>query len=258
MELAMTFNEIFKRSVERSIDLSRLLPFDASNKQQLFAISLYGSMIDCAHSLNILIDGKASAGAPLMVRPMLEAYVGLRLVVEDPEYVSYMDANFFRTWVKRLNEAESQNPYLASLATRESFDAIKAQYESRTAELADKNFRNLRIEDKFRRAGMIDVYNSVYSILSDHAHSSIGALINRHFAMRKGGGLEVIFLRDPDEDEFEVYESTAAELILEAGILLHRKFATAKEGPLLALKLTLKEMIAREGHEAALQDEVAE
>lgn len=251
----MTFNEIFKRTMTRSIDLAGLISFDAQKKEQLFAMALYGSMIDCGHSLNILIDRRAISGAPLIVRPMLEAYVNLWLVLHDPEYVSFMDANFFRTWVKRMGEAESANPYLETLAGHPDFLKSKRQYETRKAELADRNFRGITIEEKFRRAGMIHEYNSVYSILSDHAHSSVGALINRHFAKNGRGGLDIVILRDPNNDEFEVYETTASQLLLRAGILLHQKSASGKEAPLIALEGCLKDLIEQERVPSALAEE---
>lgn len=231
----MPFERLFARALELSVARAGSVRYDSAEPEQLMLMGLYGSIIDVAHSMKTLVDNQAATGVPILLRSLLEAWVELRLLHDDAEYVRQMRFLHNREWGKRLQRAASGNSYLSLVAAHEDFERSRASHAQRVASDAAAGASRLSIEQKFTRAGLRDVYESVYSLLSDHVHSSLGALMSRHMEL-VDERVQLIFLRDPNPHSVKTYTSAGAEVLSDAGIRIHLRFKTGLEAPFIGLK----------------------
>jgi len=243
-----SFVDVLNRSMKNSIELSARIPFDAKNPVHFTFVCLYGSIIDIAHGLAVCVKNDCYSAVPILLRSALEAYVNLLLIHSDPDYVASMHHHFHKEWSKRLVAAENNNPYLKEILESSEYDIHKKEIEARISQEKLNNIKSMTIKDKFEKCGLMELYRSVYSFLSDHAHSNIGALINRHMRY-VDGNICVEFLSSPSIEQYDVYVSTISEILIQSGIVIHRRFATSAEGALTANLAQLAELIGNKDPE---------
>jgi len=84
-------------------------------------------------------------------------------------------------WIKILREAKKrQNPFFSDIAQIPNLDEVIVQWESELSELKRKQFSPLNQKQKFDKAELEPVYQSVYNFLCCHSHNNIRALVSRH------------------------------------------------------------------------------
>lgn len=214
---------LLRHAQHRSIELSSRLAFNADDAAHVFVISLYGSLIDLTNSILTLIDAGACSGVPIILRTMLENRIELKLLIADPaDHIPRMRLGLNKDWHNRLKSAAQGNPYLVQIAEDERFEENRQRHESALEQAREEKRRVERIAEKFHRAGHDQLYKSVYSVLSDHAHSSVGGLINRHLVRAPNGRINITYLRDFGPGEANLYASSAAELLIDGGVETHR------------------------------------
>jgi hypothetical protein len=89
--------------------------------------------------------------------------------------------------------------------------------------LKQRGYQPLKIKERFERANMSEEYQSMYNFLSCDAHSNIRGLISRH-AEIDNRDFEVVYYRDEPIETFLTTIDSAAGLLLNASLALHRVY----------------------------------
>jgi hypothetical protein len=65
---------------------AELLRFDKTNPHQLYAVCIYGSIVEIAYGCIAILNNKQVTALPILLRSFLEAYADFRACIEDHEY----------------------------------------------------------------------------------------------------------------------------------------------------------------------------
>ena len=174
--------------------------FSFGEPQHAAAVSLLGSILELAADvLDLLKRGKAIA-PKILLRSLLEAFVELVNVTEDPDYLGSMRYAQLVALQKLVNVAtgpdQAQNPFFADLLSNEATAERRAEIALELAELESQGIRELNIWARFKLAGERDRYEAIYRLLSQQAHHSLNALGDRHVVEQEGQPALVFFKKE--------------------------------------------------------------
>lgn len=210
-------------------DCLRLLPrikFDKHHALHFALLSLYGSLIELAGCILILMDNRGRLGVPSVFRTFLETYVEFHNLVRDPKYGYYIESNDAKEWLRVLKAArDTKNPYLSELTALPNLSEIIAKTEDELLNLKKRGFKPLSIRARFQRADMLEEYESFYNFLCTEAHSNKRSLIDRH-AEIDGDNYELIVYKNAPDAEYLQYLDSAAGLLVSTTVSIHKKMAT--------------------------------
>jgi hypothetical protein len=218
---------------DMALNLISEIKFEKRDEISRTIASLYASLIEQTGSLLALINTKKRAGTDAIFRSFVEAFVDIINLINDPEYINFMRSKYHAEWLKVMKEsAKGTNPYLAGMATIPDFDKVIDEHENNLNELKKNGFSQLTIADAFKRAGMEDVYRSVYNFLCSESHNNIRSLIARHIDF-SGEDFGIVMYKEAGERDFEATLDTVAGMLMSASLGVHKHFgstATAING----------------------------
>lgn len=126
-----------------------------------------------------LVESGFSSHAPIIVRSMLEGFANLLNVVKDRAYVDQL----------RFENARSDvilfTAYAADASMQGETEALaklaqwKAQAEPVCDDLKKRGFRELKVLDKFKKAGILQNYVA-YRVFCSFGHNQLTTLLARH------------------------------------------------------------------------------
>ncbi len=212
--------QFLKELHDGALDHSQSLHFDKKHVLHAVLVSLYGSLIEFTGCTLTLLENRGESGIPSIFRTFLETYVEFHNLVHSPTYGNHIDANDLKESIKRLKAAKRGNPYLAEIASRSDLLNLIDSMERQLRDLKSKEYEPLTIHERFKRADMIEVYESLYSLLSSHSHSNKEALVDRHVELGNDDVTLVLYKNLPDE-RFEWVLNSNAELLVSATIDIH-------------------------------------
>lgn len=193
-----------------------LQSFDSTNAQQLAAVSLLGTVLELAGDCLALLRSRRRIGPKVLLRSLMEAWVELKNVARDPDYLGFMNAVQLELQLRRIDAASQAdaelNPYFEDLRANEDLESRRGEFKRDLEALKAHGFGRLSIRDRFRRAGEGQRYESVYALLAQHSHHNLIALERRH-VVRSEDGPRIAFFK-PEEEA-----SLVAEIDTVAGVV---------------------------------------
>jgi hypothetical protein len=181
-----------KQLHDEAIGFAGTLTFNLADEQHRLMACLFSSEVELAGAYHTLAQDGKWTGTPSILRSMLETFVHLKNISADAAYARFMEAGHRTEWAKLLRSAqEFGNRFLQDVAEIPNLDELRAEHDARLAELDQIQVRKLRIEQEFERAGMSDVYRSVYQYLCSEVHGTVGSLFNRHIVFQNHGPLSL-------------------------------------------------------------------
>lgn len=219
----MKLFELLKSLHDRLLEFSRELKFDKKNRIYFSQIALYGTLIEFAGAITTLIEHRGRIAVPSVFRSFLEAAVELRNLNSDPAYIEHMYAGHVKHWLDVMNEAKKGNPYLTKIGAEPNLDDAIAKDEAALAELVAKKKGPLQVFQRFKLAGMVQEYESMYNFLSCDAHSNIRALVDRHFE-ECDEDFNLAYYKDEPLESFAATLDGTVALLLQASLDTHKAF----------------------------------
>jgi hypothetical protein len=173
------------------------LKFNKDIAKELYSVCLHGSILENASACLTLLKSEKWNAVPILLRSLLEAYVDLINVIDDEHYSSRMQASCLNEQSRLLSNAiehGKDNPYLADLSQMQELSQHTATVKGSLKSLRANNLSELRIKDRFKQAGLEELYDSVYALLCQHSHNNLNVLENRHL-IRDGDDLKVAYFQ---------------------------------------------------------------
>jgi hypothetical protein len=211
---------VLQRCRERQTNLHGML----ADEQARAAFALYLTMLDLARSIIVCATNRCSIAVPTLGRQLLDAFVDLKNTCASDTYVRHLNVKDMLGWKAALEQASTgRNAYFKSFYDASQLSTWRREHAEQAAQATREGIRELGIEDRFKRAGMTDVYHSVWKLLSAHVHNGISALSGRHFDVSEHGVVTV----GPSEGRTP-YEMPAlthsTELLIDASETIHGKY----------------------------------
>ena len=234
--------DFLKRAHDALQPLSQRINFSKEHPLHRNIIALYGSIIELTGSSILLVGKRLITGVPVLLRSILEAYVDLYNLSENPTYGYALELSYIKEWLKILQEAKGgKNEYLADIAAAPSLDASIADWQRKKQHFEAKGHRSLKIEQKFQRANMEKEYRSIYNSLCSDAHNNLRSLIDRHVELGHGD-FEVVFYKAYTPDDSAVHVGMNAELLVRASQRVHQFFDSAVKKEVAAYRVELDQL----------------
>jgi len=216
--------DFLKRAHDEFQPFSQQIKFDKEHPQHRNIIALYGSIIELTGSAILLVDKRLITGVPVIIRSILEAYVDLYNLAENPAYGYALEISYIKEWLKILHEAKGgQNEYLAAISQAPSLDGSITAWQRQKQQLEAKGHRSLQIEQKFQRAHMEKEYRSIYNSLCCDAHNNLRSLIDRHIELGQSD-FQVVFYKAYTPEDSALAVGTTAELLMRSSQKVHEFF----------------------------------
>ncbi|MBI3894684.1 MAG: hypothetical protein HY313_02015 [Acidobacteria bacterium] len=219
----MQTGQFLKELHDKALDHITSLHFDKTHAMHFTLVSLYGSLIELTGCMLTLLENRGKIGIPSLFRTFLETYVEFHNLIQEPTYGYHMEASKVKEWIKIFRAAAEGNPYLAGIASMPNLSEVVEKEERQLKDLESKGYKPLTIYQRFERAGMVEVYRSLYNFVSSDCHSNIRALIERHVDLGDDDFTPVLYKNAPDE-RFLWLLGPTAELLVSATIDIHEYF----------------------------------
>jgi hypothetical protein len=147
--------------------------------------------------------------------------------MKDENYVNHYKASHHEHWVRVLKERDGPSPFLALFKSLDEQGERLREHEDELAKLKAAKFAPLFVKTRFERAGLLDVHQSVYHFESDGVHTTLQALMERHFEIVEGR-LEIsIYKERALKDQLSRLDSMAACLV-DAMQKLHERYKSGR------------------------------
>lgn len=222
--------------------LSEQIIFDKTHPLHRTTIALYGSILELTGACILLVDRRLITGVPILLRAVLEAYVDLVNLVQNARYGYNLEVAHLKEWLKLLAEAKiGKNEYLADISKEPNLDSTIAKWSEEKRKLEAKGYRALKIEGKFKLAGMEKEYRSIYNSLCSDAHNNLRALVGRHIEREQTDFSIVVYKAYTPEDS-ATYVGMNAELLMRATELIHDFLKSKVMDKLPAYRLELNRL----------------
>jgi len=206
-QLNVIYQSIFSRT-------DRLI-FNRDNAQHLYSVCMHGSILESSSACITLLRNKECNAIPPLLRNLLEEYVDLVNVGKDPDYLKRMQSSFLKEQsrvLKKAIESGDTNPYLEALSNTDGIKGHYAKVDDELSKLRESGFGELGIRDRFDRAGLVEMYESVYALLCQHSHNNLNILERRHLE-EHNDKLRVSYFQPWSSDEMMPYIDTIAGVI---------------------------------------------
>lgn len=212
-----------KQAHDDVLEYIKGLSFDKTHRLHLHIILLYCSIVELTTSLIVLLDKSLGAGVPVLVRSLMEAYIDLVNLINNPKYGYGLEIKYCSEWLKVLEDAKrGRNPFLKEISNLENLDQALTEISERQKQL-EKEYKAPRVIDRFESAGMKDEYRSIYNFLCCHSHNDFRSLIDRHVEI-KGDDSSVVLFKKQDFQEMLEYVILTCELLIFATEKVHEFF----------------------------------
>lgn len=233
----------FEKELKEVMSLATELKFDSSHALHQHVIGLYGTIIEFSSTLKELYKSGHHSAIPVILRSILEAFVDLKNLCQDPMYGYSLTINSSKESLKFLKAAKD-NPrvYAELIAHDPDVDQHIINFETEIKSLRSKGNKEVSIKEKFEKIGMAYEYQINYRMLCAATHNDIGALRERHMVI-DGDSFSLEIFKNEDVDT--IYESfgIASELLLRSTYEVHGLFNSGQENRLKLLRDELNKII---------------
>lgn len=212
MSLLDSAQPLLKKVLSAVHAITRELRFSGTDQQHLVSVALLATILEEADGISAALDRRDGTSAFILLRSLLEAFVDLLNIVNDPQYAEFMHAAVLdqqRRILESALERGSNSPFLACLAGSSDAAAHLAWVRSELSQLKARGIEPLSIRKRFERARQLDYYEGPYANLCWHSHNNLNVLEGRHLR-HTSEGIEIrIFDWLADDDAQIIVDTTA-------------------------------------------------
>ena len=196
------------------------LPQPGNSMARVYALGLYGSMIEQFSACVLLAQFGEPSTIPIILRSMYEALVDLDNLVQDASYHCRIEhAN-----IKQTLSLMRAGPLREALQK-----GRKEQYDELTARLAElegegEGKASLSIRKRCKEVGRLDEYESLYALFSFDTHNNASALAERHMSENEEGQPVLSFFGKYDPKVVASRLDFGLQFLFEAAHFVHGAF----------------------------------
>jgi hypothetical protein len=217
------YRELLGRALDSTVEILPAVKFDKHHPQHLAAICLYATILQSVSDCYRLMEGPATVTVPGIMRSLLESYADLCAVIQDPAYPKKMLSTFYEEQRKHFEDVlkSPRNPFHADVATHIDPVAKLKEIEAELDKFRQEKHFPLSVFERFRLAGLGDLFRTIYWRLCLDAHNNIAALEQRHVRRTEGDDFEVDIFAENPSDELGMYYDTVTAILIDSSRRLY-------------------------------------
>lgn len=128
---------------------------------------LYARIDALAEESIEILNSERGVGCPLLIRAILESFIDMKCLIEDPDHVCDIQARHLSKEIKHLKNFSEENVFYHHENQGEVDERLKFLKEK----LAGRT--PLSIHDRFKKVDELGIYHTVYHTLSEGSHPSM-------------------------------------------------------------------------------------
>lgn len=219
------FERVQNFVADLAIPLSEKIKFDKRDRYDFFVIACYMSILEKAWAILALVDKQLGEQAFPVLRAQLDVFSDLTNLLADENYLQHLQLRQLESEKRRLAQAKSGNPYLATIAEHIDLEKQLSVVGQSIKKLERSGAKILEPAEKMKRAGLDLEYAALYPRLSDSVHGGLDSMINRHFR-EVGDDFEVVGFPSETKGDCIPVMQTTLDILLRASVLIHSHFKT--------------------------------
>jgi hypothetical protein len=143
--------------------------------------------------------------------------------IDDSGYVENMLATFYAQSLSLLNNMirAPTNLFHGDLAKKLDMDGLKTNMIKALAFHAGHNRKPLKTYERFKRAGLQDIYESLYWNLCLSGHNTVSAFERRH-VIRNGSDIQVVPVKPNSTVELAMYCDALTLVLIDCAFRVHK------------------------------------
>lgn len=200
-------------------------------------VLLYLTQIELFTTMRILIVNNCSAGIYQLLRSLMEANVDFINMLNDKDYVQYIRAAQIAEQIGIMDCSQRGNPFFEGISESPVFEEEYERLKQEQEKLKTQKFTPLLIQDKFKKAGMVAEFWSVYKTLCSETHNNLNALNGRYLRLNPDKRDYKIELFTPiDFDHLLPYLDSMCAVIVSATESIHNILKSVRVGDVTELR----------------------
>ena len=243
MNQKQEYLEFTNQTYRWAVDLIPMLNMIDRLSWQISMVLLYCTMTEHLRSACVLFQNKAETSIPVLLRSFVEAYVDFINLSIDPNYEHSVRSSELKEWGKITSKAiVGGNEFLEGLILNSENDTTNVEIHEEFADLKSNGHKPQTWLEKFEKAGLQNVYESIYNEISCESHNNMRALKSRHLFQNEDGRLQLRLYGVPDDNVSVFYANAFCYFIIEATLVIHAVFNTGCSDVIAVKKEELNEI----------------
>ena len=185
---------------------------------QLYALGLYGTMVEQLSACVLLALFGEPSTIPIILRSMYEALVDLDNLVHDASYHWRIEHANLKQTLSIMRSGPLREEF--QKGRKEDFDQLNA----RLAELEREGKASLKISKRCKAVGRSDEYDSLYALFCLDTHNNAAALAERHLSESPDGFPTISFFGKYDPKIVSSRLDFGLQFLFQAARFVHGAF----------------------------------
>ncbi len=123
--------DVLELMCSKSKDLLRKVAIPKNLSSHTYVAIFFATLIEYIEAALLLSKNKIAGGSHSIFRSFLEAYVDFENLANDESYFQILEHKNCVEWIRVLEAADGNNPYLTQIAKHEDHDAIIREFEQK-------------------------------------------------------------------------------------------------------------------------------
>lgn len=185
---------------------------------QIYALGLYGSIIEQFSACILLAQFGEPTTIPIILRSMYEALVDLDNLVQDASYACRIEHANIKQTLSIMRSGPLREAF--EKGRKEDYDQLTA----RRTEIEDEGKASLKISKRCEAVGRRDEYDSLYAMFCLDTHNNASALAERHLSEAEDGSPVISFFGKYDPKVVARRLDLGLQFLFQAAHMTHGAF----------------------------------
>ncbi len=185
---------------------------------QIYALGLYGSMIEQFSACILLAQFGEPTTIPIILRSMYEALVDLYNLVHDASYACRIEHANIKQTLNIMRSGPLREAF--QKARKEDYDQLAA----RQTEIEHEGKASLKIWQRCEMVGRRPEYDSLYALFCLDTHNNASALAERHLSEAEDGSPLISFFGKYDPKVVASRLDFGLQFLFQAARMIHGAF----------------------------------
>ena len=205
-----------------------VLRYRKNDPQQFIAALIYATIVQSTGECLVLLATPTITAAGVL-RSILESFADLCAIAMDPQYGQRMLATFAYRKQKHFENmiAEPANAFHSSLAPHIDPPTRLIEVKAELKKLKDAGYERLEPWQRFKAAGLVELYQGLYWQLSLKSHNTIAALEMRH-VVNQGSDYSLTPCQANGVMELVTYFDPLVTILLDSSLKIHNLLSSDK------------------------------
>jgi hypothetical protein len=224
-------------------DATKKLKYDSHEGQDVWAMSLHGSIIEYSHSCLVLMNSELYSSIPIITRSSLEALAALKLTLQNKDNYKFLFAKYYKQKYDNFRQLRNVESLKVIQMPDEDMQEIELEARAQLEACKLEKYNPLGVIDTMNKSKMSVHHITLYRSLCSSAHNNITSLEDRHIE-KNDDAYGVVVFKEPGARQKLILIEYFLPLLIESVETMVNHFSSADEiglSEIMNMVLTLRE-----------------